>query len=1026
MKKIPFNFFDNVLVRIPCSTESFLDNCDSEEKILVNFEKVKEAILLSSPDLYNTIIRYQNLNDEKKEKALLSLYKYLIRTATRATPYGLFSGTFSGEWGESKFPIKINQELKLHLSLDYRILNLLKKTLEKQALNQANYYLNNTLEESVEKIKILKFSDNENSNRDYFISEFSLSEPLKIVINFIKKEKKRKIDIINHIVSLGADSGEAESYIDELINAKILISEIEIFFNNKNYLDYLCNKVDSFSISKQKKKKLLLIREEITKLNSNSKIITDDIIKIQNLISSFLDNTVQSKIYFKVDLIELKNDCITTIPNQIKQNLLRSVSLFNKLDLIKGNQLLELFVKNFISKYQHQAIPIMHLLDPNYGIIYGEEISLNKSPLIDDMPFFNQPTESSYYTSSSFFYSLLNKALEDEKDEIVINDVDLTSFDENLSNYSDTIHILFRIIDTEKNLLHIDTVGSGALNIASRFSYASPKLSNNQKIIAEYEKEVADKKNLLLAEIMHTPDRIEACNIIDNVDLRPLSIPITYIDNSRVDTILLEDILVTVRQNKIVLFSKSIKKEIIPCLSSMLLPTSVSKLPIYRFLADISIDHKKNYSFSWLNVMGCQNFNYFPRLRYKNIILYPAIWRIYKADVEDIINSNLSQESLERFLSKNKVPKKVIIKDFDNELLIDFDSQLSVKLFINEINKMQMLTLAEYYQNTNSAFQGINSQNINSQLVAQLYKTESLISDEISNITNTKIYVEEELTIKRNFPPGSEWVYFKIYCSENEADDILTEKIAYLVDELIQNKLIKSWFFIRYYDDLFHLRIRFLVNETSQIYYVMNLINNFISNEMKNTRICIDTYEREIERYREETMELSENLFFYDSQFTINFLRLCDDNSNLRWLLIIKAIDSLLDLFDFKIEDKLIIFEELKTEFSDEFNFNSNMNEVIKLKFRNYKSIEYKTIDEIEGFNQLLKDRALALKPTIEKIKSTSKALQTLIKSYIHMSINRCFVSNQRKHEAVLYNLMYKDYLSEKGYLKNIKKTEAN
>src|SRR5262249_46206428 len=57
--------------------------------------------------------------------------------------------------------------------------------------------------------------------------------------------------------------------------------------------------------------------------------------------------------------------------------------------------------------------------------------------------------------------------------------------------------------------------------------------------------------------------------------------------------------------------------------------------------------------------------------------------------------------------------------------------------------------------------------------------------------------------VRRRFAPGSEWTYAKLYCGRAAADRLLAEQIAPLAG------IADQWFFIRYEDPDFHLRVRF-------------------------------------------------------------------------------------------------------------------------------------------------------------------------------------------------------------------------
>lgn len=70
--------------------------------------------------------------------------------------------------------------------------------------------------------------------------------------------------------------------------------------------------------------------------------------------------------------------------------------------------------------------------------------------------------------------------------------------------------------------------------------------------------------------------------------------------------------------------------------------------------------------------------------------------------------------------------------------------------------------------------------------------------------------------IRRKFIPGSRWLYFKIYTGIKTADEVATRTLLPLLREWYEAKLIDDWFFIRYTDPDFHLRLRLLVARPEQ------------------------------------------------------------------------------------------------------------------------------------------------------------------------------------------------------------------
>ena len=153
------------------------------------------------------------------------------------------------------------------------------------------------------------------------------------------------------------------------------------------------------------------------------------------------------------------------------------------------------------------------------------------------------------------------------------------------------------------------------------------------------------------------------------------------------------------------------------------------------------------------------------------------------------------------------------------------------------------------------------------------------------------------MNTKRTYILGDEWLYYKLYCGARSSDVILTETIKPFTEDLLDKGLIDSWFFIRYGDPDFHIRIRFHLVDTNNIGTVITQFNQVLQGYVAQHvihKIQADTYLRELERYGTNTMEISETLFFHDSTMLLNAISLIEDEE-LYFLFVIKAIKKLLD-----------------------------------------------------------------------------------------------------------------------------------
>ncbi|WP_292009068.1 thiopeptide-type bacteriocin biosynthesis protein, partial [Chryseobacterium sp.] len=159
--------------------------------------------------------------------------------------------------------------------------------------------------------------------------------------------------------------------------------------------------------------------------------------------------------------------------------------------------------------------------------------------------------------------------------------------------------------------------------------------------------------------------------------------------------------------------------------------------------------------------------------------------------------------------------------------------------------------------------------------------------------------------MKRKFIPGSEWLYLKIYTGVKTADLILEEAVQPLVEYLQENNYISKWFFIRYNDPKPHLRVRFRLNNINDYDKILNKINESLkeyieSDEISN--IVIDTYNREIERYGENTIEEAETLFCINSEFTLQCVHYDDEE---KIIVSLFYIDEVLSKLNLSTEEKL-------------------------------------------------------------------------------------------------------------------------
>lgn len=268
--------------------------------------------------------------------------------------------------------------------------------------------------------------------------------------------------------------------------------------------------------------------------------------------------------------------------------------------------------------------------------------------------------------------------------------------------------------------------------------------------------------------------------------------------------------------------------------------------------------------------------------------------------------------------------------------------------------------------------------------------------------------------------PGSEWLYFKIYTGIKSADKVLLSMIMPFTNQLICSEIIKCFFFIRYADPDFHIRIRYKLNNLNEYSMFFRLFNSMLL-EHENIeliwKIQCDTYQQELERYGYNTMELVESIFFQDSLVIFKIIQLSKNGfyTNLqRNIMALVIIDRYLDFFQFNLNAKSQYCENMSNVFLDELNLNNKINcRQLNALYRNIKKEIYRIIYEIHNISFEDIEKYCKEISVIQKDGFLLVRIEDLISSIIHMSLDRLFIVNNKLNEMVSYYLLAKYYKQE-------------
>jgi thiopeptide-type bacteriocin biosynthesis protein len=497
----------------------------------------------------------------------------------------------------------------------------------------------------------------------------------------------------------------------------------------------------------------------------------------------------------------------------------------------------------------------------------------------------------------------------------------------------------------------------------------------------------------------------------------------------------LQDLMISLRDDKIILRSKRLNKEVIPRLSTAH-NYSFNALPVYRFLCDLQTQYfgKSGIGFNWGALSG--QYSFLPRAEFKNVVISRAKWQLKKEDFNILFNAKQidTLKEANKWRTLLNMPQFIVLVDNDNELLINFGDQLSVNMFVSTIKNRDRVTIEEYLFDVNDLLvKDANGNGYTNEFIAI-----RLNNKDIQPSLSTLITSPSQNIVQRDFYLGSEWLYYKIYSGVKTADKLLAEVIKPLTEEITSKELADKFFFLRYNDPETHIRLRFHVKDISNLGIIISLVHQYLEpciNTGMIHKVQTDMYKRELERYGDNSIDLTEDFFHIDSVTVINLLNSVDSDetgNRILWQFALLSIDELLDAFHYSLDNKLHLLEAMKEGFFQEHGGNKELKMQLDAKYRaNRKSLESvlfrepTALGEISPLIELLKWKSTELKPIIKNLLDLKRngllkvTVDNLLSSYIHMMMNRIFMSRQRVCEMVTYDILFRYYTSVKARQKS-------
>jgi lantibiotic biosynthesis protein len=290
--------------------------------------------------------------------------------------------------------------------------------------------------------------------------------------------------------------------------------------------------------------------------------------------------------------------------------------------------------------------------------------------------------------------------------------------------------------------------------------------------------------------------------------------------------------------------------------------------------------------------------------------------------------------------------------------------------------------------------------------------------------------------VRRSFAPGSEWLYAKLYTGTATADRVLREVVAPLARQALAGGLADSWFFIRYADPDWHLRVRFHGDPATLSGRLLPALHAAAAPQLDDGRLWklqLDTYEREMERYGGPLgIGHVERLFQADSEAVLEILDMLegDEGADVRWRLAFYGVDALLNDLHLEPAAKLEVLARMRQGFAQEFATSGEesvkaLQVQLDQRFRTERPKLDPLLDAagdpespLAPALEVLARRSRAMAPILDELHRLEAGnlldgpLADMAVSLAHMHVNRFIRSSARAHELVLYDFLYQTHRS--------------
>jgi thiopeptide-type bacteriocin biosynthesis protein len=925
-----YQAMDFAIVRTPLlPVEAFLGLHSPEaQHALLQDPRVRKAVAVGSVSLFHALHKLESgdLTRKDEERAMAKLLRYQIRMSTRPTPYGLFAGCaavpFAGKTDLAVRTTFAHSRTRPDMAW---LMNFVAEAESNPIIRKKLRLIANPLIQ-VEGGR-LSLSARMPGHKD------EKSQPVSVratrVVTEALELAKTWIGHADLFASLqhahpSAPPEKVEQLLDELQEQTILLTDLRPPLTSLSPAQYVLDRLRQIPEASEAAEKLQAFLQAACRWDRAQEIDRE--------FSAFLKaidcpEDGSKDLPCQVDMAIAVDGAVGSI---VALEAARAAQLLLRLSPSPGGlSSLAAYRNAFVSRYGHEReLPLMELLDPARGL----------GPPSAHGTAYTGPEQATAARRNRTLLNLACAALHQRQSVLMLDETTLSNLETSaVRSENAPVSLDINLMIAAKSAAAVDngefTVvvgpnlgGWAACRNFARFAhlYSAEKGSALLERCAARE-EANHFQGHLWAEIVYLPWNVRSANVAVRPAIRSHELLFGVASGVPEESVFaLDDLVVGVADNRFYVRSQRERKRIRFVSGHML--NHHGAPAVVQFLLDVSYDGLITFnSFDW---GPAQAFPFLPRVQVERIVLRPAEWRLTK--------DRLATQSVEAFRDWREdwnVPRYVCLTFGDNRLLLDLECPAHVKQILKEVTKLpegHPLQLQEVLPALDDAWLQGSERHYYSEFVVPLvlrpFDRERRTRNQAEAVQTDRPAVTQFPTAadleQRSRPPGSDWLFAKLYCPASREDELIAERLLPMAENSLAAGLADSWFFIRYADPEGHIRLRFhgdperlsthLFSQTSQ--WAQAMIDDGICK-----RLVFDTYDRELERFGGiDGMALAESIFHADSRFAATLVKVLRskewEDGDLRMVLFALSVDDLFRIIGFTAVESLDWYKSQKSE----------------------------------------------------------------------------------------------------------------